>query len=204
METRAEDQRLVKGSHGPSKPRRAYGEVIRDWIVRFALNSRQELNTVALQGYQQLWESAFADVPLEVLVAAFEKTLRECKFMPTVADVLTHVKVANSTASQEEAERKWQEVLRYIRLHYNPDISTQSGQPIGKRTGRAIEAAGGLPYLSECEPEAKQWARKRFIESYLRSEELEQNFNLLPEGKFKNELKALAVAKSLPQLNPPR
>jgi hypothetical protein len=204
MEPRVEDQRLVKGSPGPSKPRTAYGEVIKNWILRFALNSRQELNAAALRGYQDNWELGFAEVPLEALTAAFEKTLRECRFMPGVADVLSHVETAKTTASQEKAERKWDEVLQYIRQHYNPDISTQSGRRIGERTGRAIQAAGGLRYLSECESEAKQWAKKRFIESYLRWEELERNFNLLPEGEFKNQLKALSAAKSLPQLPAPR
>jgi len=62
-------------------------------------------------------------------------------------------------------------------------------------------AAGGLAYLSECQPEEKQWARKRFIEAYMRWEELQRDYALLPEGEFKVSLKALAEAKSMPQLS---
>lgn len=121
--------------------------------------------------------------------------------MPSVADVLVHVEAVKVSASEEQAERKWQQILDYIRLHFNPDLSVQTGRPrINDRTRQAIRAAGGLPYISDCEPEAKQWAKKRFVEAYLRWEKLERDFAMLPEGEFKNSLRTLAEAKSLPQL----
>jgi hypothetical protein len=158
--------------------------MIQDWILRFALNSRQELDEMALQGYQQLWESAFAGLGVEALTGAFNRTLRECKFMPAVADVLSHVESVKASAREELAERKWQQVLEYIRLHYNPDLSS-AGPKISEHTLSAIRAAGGLAYLSECQPEEKQWARKRFIEAYMRWEELQRDYALLPEGDSK-------------------
>jgi len=170
------------------------------WILKFALNARQELDEIALQGYQQLWESAFAELGAEALTSAFTKTVRDCKFMPTVADVLSHVEHAKATAADEQAEREWQWVLEYIRRHYHPDLSVQRGPQIADRTRHAIRATGGLAYISNCEPEAKQWAKKRFVEAYLRYEELERDYALLPEGEFKARLKALAESKSIPQL----
>lgn len=195
-----ENQRLVKASREHYRPHSAYGVVISEWVLKFALNARQELDDLALQAYQQLWESAFADVGVEALTVAFNRTLRQCKFMPTVADVLAHVETAKMSAREEQAERKWQEVLEYIRLHFHPDLSIQSGPRISERTRRAISAAGGLAYISESDSEAKQWAKKRFIEAYLRWDELERDYAMLPDSEFKTGLKALAEAKSMPQL----
>ena len=147
-----------------------------------------------------MWESSFAELGAEALTAAFKKTLRQCKFMPSVADVLAHVESTKKNSDEELAERKWQHVLEYIRLHFNPDLSVRRGPRIGDRTRHAIAAAGGLAYISNCEPVDKQWAKKRFVEDYLRWDELERDYALLPECEFKASLKALAESKSIPQL----
>jgi hypothetical protein len=200
MERSRTQSQLVAGSQERSKRHNAYGELIRVWILKFALNARQELDENALQGYQRMWESAFAELGAEALTAAFKKTLRQCKFMPSVADVLTHVESARKNANEEQAELEWQWVLEYIRRHYHPDLSVQRGPQIADRMRHAIRAAGGLAYISNCEAEAKQWAKKRFIEAHLRWEELERDYALLPEGEFKASLRALAESKSIPQL----
>lgn len=123
--------------------------------------------------------------------------------MPAVADVLLHVESVKVSAREEVAERKWQQVLEYLRLHYNPDLSSSAGPKISDHTRAAIRAAGGLAYLGDCLPEEKQWARKRFIDAYMRWEELERDYALLPEGEFKASLKAVAEAKSVPALPAP-
>jgi type III secretion system FlhB-like substrate exporter len=42
------------------------------------------------------------------------------------------------------------------------------------------------------------WGKKRFIESYLAWEEIEENQLLLPDGDLKNLLAGVAAAKALP------
>lgn len=173
------------------------------WIGKFALNAGQALKPVDLGVTEALWLEGFDDLSSDVLEAAFQKALRTCKFWPVkVADVREHVEHAQVNATEEEAARKWTQVLEYIRLHWNPDIPPKNAPRISERTQRAINAAGGFAYLADCEPEAKQWARKRFLEQYIRYAELQQEQFLLPEGEVKNLLADVATTKALPYSGP--
>jgi hypothetical protein len=96
-----------------------------------------------------------------------------------IADVRKHLDKAKSNFAEEKAAKKWDEVLDYIRLHYHPDLRVNSGPQISQRTRQAINAAGGFQHLSDCSSESLQWARKRFIESYVRWEELQKERFLL-------------------------
>lgn len=174
--------------------------LISKWIVRFALNAGVALDASAQANYRVLWLEGFSDVTSDRLEAAFAACLRSHTFknMPTIGDVRQHLEKAKSNACEEAAGRKWAQVLEYIRLHYSPDIPPKNAPRITERTQGAINAAGGLAYLADCEPEAKQWARKRFIESYVRYGELQQEQFLLPDGEIKKLLAGVAEAKALP------
>jgi hypothetical protein len=79
----------------------------------------------------------------------------------------------------------------------SPDFSPKNPRPISERTQRAINAAGGLDFIRECDAEALTWARKRFLESYVRWGELQQDQFMLPDGEVKS-LFAEAAQKLLP------
>jgi hypothetical protein len=81
----------------------------------------------------------------------------------------------------------------------SPDYAPRNPRPISERTRRAIAAAGGLDFIRECDPDALTWARKRFLESYVRYGELEQDKYLLPDGELKT-LIAETAQKLLPQV----
>jgi hypothetical protein len=168
--------------------------------VRFALNVDKGLDAEGQAVYCTLWEEGFSDLDLGSLNAAFVACIRSLtyKTMPTIADVRKHLDQAQTNAAEEGAAQKWDQVRQYIRLHYHPDLSVNSGPRISERTRRAINAAGGLTYLSECLGDALVFARKRFIESYLSWESLEQDKYLLPDGELKNALSVLVEAKALP------
>jgi len=118
--------------------------------------------------------------------------------MPTIGDIRQHLRKAESNAAEEEASQKWNQVLDFIRLEWSPDIPSK--RRISERTQRAINAAGGIAYIADCEPEAKQWARKRFIETYVRYGELQQEQFLLPDGKLKELFANAAKTKALPEV----
>ena len=61
----------------------------------------------------------------------------------------------------------------------------------------AIRAAGGLDYLRDCEHESLQWAKKRFVESFIAWEQLEKGRYLLPDGPIKQAFAAVAAVKML-------
>jgi hypothetical protein len=71
---------------------------------------------------------------------------------------------------------------------------------MSKRTRRAINATGGLAYLSECIGDNLVFARKRFIEAYLRWDELKRDEYLLPPGEVKNLLADIASTMSVERL----
>jgi hypothetical protein len=187
-------------SERPSNPPTAKARLIKDWLVKFSLNCNEPLGEIASRGYQHMWEEVFAHVDYSSLKTAFAKTLRTCKFFPRVADVLEHLDHAKDNEAEEGAALKWDEVRRNIRLHYHPDLGHWHGSKISDRTQQAINAAGGLPHISECEPKDLVFARQRFIEAYLRWGELEQDQYLLPDGEVKNLLAGLAQAKTLQHL----
>jgi len=147
---------------------------------------------------EALWTEGFDDLPCDALEAAFQWALKECAYWPVkVADIRKRVTHAETNAAEEEAAQKWTKVLDYIRVHYNPDIVSRNVPRITERTHRAINAAGGLAYIADCEPEEKQWARKRFIEQYIRYGELQQDQFLLPDGDLKNLIAEAAFSKSV-------
>jgi hypothetical protein len=130
--------------------------------------------------------------------AAFRKAEVQCKFWPSPSEVLGFVTAAEGNAAELEAAQKWTQVLDYIRLHWHADIPPKNAPRISERTQQAINAAGGLAYIADCEPEPKQWARKRFIESYIVYGEPRQEQFLLPDGETKSLIAASAQAKALP------
>jgi hypothetical protein len=146
-----------------------------------------------------MWEEGFADLEPRALQGAFAKTLRACKFFPKVADIREHIEQAEQNTAEEQAALKFDEVRSEIRRHYSPDILWH-GRKISERTQRAINCAGGIAYLSECIGDDLVFARKRFIESWLRWDELQQDQNLLPEAQAKKLLADAAEMLSVTHL----
>lgn len=169
--------------------------------MRFAINADKALDAKTQAVYVSTWADGFADIEPNMLKTAFIACLRSHTFktMPTIGDIRQHLERAEDMSADEKAAQKWQEVRDYIRLHYHPDLGA-SGPRISERTRRAINAAGGLTYLSECGKENLVFARKRFIESYLRWQELTQDEYLLPEGELKNLLEGAAANLSVERL----
>jgi hypothetical protein len=173
--------------------------LIRAWIVRFALNADKPLSEKEQAVYCSMWEEAFSDVDGSRLEAAFVACLRSHTFktMPTIGDIRQHLSKAEANAAQLEAEQKWEQVRAYA-VRLSPDFPDRKPPNILARTMTAIRAAGGLAYIRDCDPESLQWARKRFIEAYLRYGELRQDSYLLPAGEVRDQLVACAEQKQLP------
>ena len=177
-------------------------ELISEWVVRFALNADKPLNAKEQAVYCSTWEEGFSDVDEGRLKAAFIACLRSHMFktIPTIGDIRRHLQNAESNKAEEEAAQKFDEVLRYFREECHPDLKDRQPRKISERTRRAINAAGGARHLRECIGDDLVFARKRFIESYLRWNELEQGRFLLPEGEVTNLLAGVAKNMSVERL----
>ena len=178
-------------------------KLVRQRLIRLAELIRKDGAPYPLTSVLvNLWVDVLvrAQIPVERIDAAFDKADIQLKFWPAPAEILGLISNAKDNCAEEKAAQKWQEVREYIRLHYHPDLSVSSGPRISERTRRAINAAGGLPYLSECDKENLVFARKRFIEAYLRWDELQQYEYLLPEGEVKGLLTSIASTMSVERL----
>jgi hypothetical protein len=167
--------------------------LIRQWLLRFSIEHREDVAPRL-----PLWLEAFGAMDAAVLEKLFSRALKKCKFFPKVADILECVEDVKKKAGDEEAAQKWTAVLEHIRREWSPDIPSK--RRISERTQRAINAAGGLAYIADCEPESKQWARKRFIEAYVSWGELQQDGYLLPPGEVRDLLAECAASKSVERL----
>lgn len=136
-----------------------------------------------------------------MLEAAFRKTLQSCKYWPIkVADIREHIDRTKQTALAEAADLEWQRVLALRRAYWNPDFPggfTRGMPRLSERTQAACRAAGVFREVSEPD-QLHVWRKKRFIESYLAWEALEQDQFLLPDGELRNLLSGLAETKVLP------
>jgi hypothetical protein len=195
---------------------RTTGEIVPKRMVRLAELIRKDGLAYPVSPVMvKLWLNVFADVPPHQVEAAFDKAERQLKFWPSAAEVLGFISTVENKMGQEQAEQKWQQVRDYIRICYSPDIPPrdhdledgrkQNAPRITERTQRAINAAGGLAYLSDCDRESLQWAKKKFIEEYIRWGELKKDENLLPTGEVRDLLGEVAETKTVDRvLDKPR
>ena len=149
---------------------------------------------------ETLWTEGFDDLSYEVLEAAFKKALKVSKFWPVkVADIREHVEHVKESATNEAAELAWQRVLELRRVYWNPDMpgGFSRGMPVlSPRIERAARAAGVFRDHETLEA-LHVWAKKKFIESFIRWDETGESQNLLPDGEIKRLLKDSAQAKAL-------
>lgn len=173
------------------------------------MNAGAALDAKTQAVFASIWRDGLGDLPLDVLKAAFQKTLRECAYWPVkVADIRKHVTKARETATADTAERAWLRVLEIRRVHWNPDIPGPFDRAVANLTERvrqAARAAGVFRDFTESEFEnggLHTWAKKRFIESFHAWGDLEQGKFLLPDGEAKKLLIELAETKALPWTKP--
>jgi hypothetical protein len=182
------------------QPDSSSSEIVRQRLIRLAELIRKDGAPYPLTPtLVNLWVEAFrrTQISADRIGAAFDKAEQQLKFWPSPAEVLALVSAANSKARDEQAALKFDVVRANIRLHYSPDLPWR-GPGISERTRRAINAAGGMACLSECIGTDLVFARQRFIEAYMRWDELKQAEYLLPDGEGKNLIADVADRKALP------
>jgi len=137
------------------------------------------------------------------LQCLFDRALRTCKFFPTIAEILGQIESANSAGLELEAAEAWDNWLAHVQKFFHPDLGwDRRTRPLEAITEHDGRAAGGACWVEGCPESELQWARKRFIDSYLLAHRTGQVENLLTRGEAKKILKSLtakAPAKQLPR-----
>jgi hypothetical protein len=173
-----------------------------DAIRQFLVKCGEVFGKQITPALVSIWIEELGGEPADKLAGMFRHVLRTFKAdygrtFPTIADVLQPAE--NSPAPQAEANLKWDRVLEYIRVYWNPDFAggVSRGAPrITERTMTAIRAAGGLPWIADCPRDQLVWAKKTFIESYTAWATLERDQYLLPDD---SPIKAL-LSNAMPEL----
>jgi len=197
-------QQLATISESHSQPCEQRKSLLRRWLGLFALNAGQPLDGDTLSVYMTLWLEGFADLSDDVLEAAFQKTLRTCKFWPVkIADVREHIESAKEKGFTLESEEAWEKLLSWVERNYYPDLpgGVRQGAPrLPAVFSHAARAAGGYAYIERCSRDELLWARKTFLAAYRNVHETGQVENLLSDGDAKRiltELRAGCAPKRL-------
>jgi hypothetical protein len=197
-------EKLISMKPSPSpcrEPRLTPADLIDEWLPKLAVNAGAALDARTQAVFHSVWLDGLGDLSPEVMRAAFQATLRTCKFWPVkVADIREYLEHTKETATDEAAEQAWQRILDLRRRFWNPDMpgGFSSGMPeLSPRIDRAARAAGVFRDHETVEA-LHVWAKKKFIESFTRWGELEQDKFLLPDGEIKNLLTGAAQLKALP------
>jgi hypothetical protein len=177
------------------KPSASTDALIREWLLRFAIEHREDVAPRL-----PLWLEAFGGMGPATLEPLFKKALESCKFFPKISEILEPLRTVKKAALPEEASEAWQKVLGIRREHFNPDFPQNLDCAVAElpeRVQRAARAAGVFQEVSDPD-QLHVWAKKRFVESYLAWEEIEESQFLLPDGELKRLLSGVAEAKALP------
>lgn len=150
---------IEKTSASPASTTEA---VIRKWLVVFGSLFGRDMSELLIAS----WCELLSDLVPEVVEQACRRAAETCKFFPTPADVRVQIDRAEELDLESEAEDAWQGLLDSIAENYIPDIGRSP--PLAWDVEHAARAAGGLHYLESCPNSELVWARKRFIEDFLR------------------------------------
>ena len=191
---------------GRDKSRRE--ELLRTWLVKFSANHQAQgrepaVTEETLPIFLSLWAEGFADVPDEQLEQAFILTLQTCKFFPTVADIRGQLDTKRKALAENEVEDVWQRILEYVNEWCHPDGITTFGavRPVlTSKEDHALRAAGGSGHLWGCPTDKRVWAKKAFVEDYMRQDEVFKAENVLGPGEILRRL--TGALPTLPPANP--
>ena len=173
--------------------------LIRKWFATLTEN----FDYVPSDSLVKIWIAGLRDLDSQTLSRAFDKILKTWKpefgrKFPVIADVRSCIDKARSVLTAQAAEDIWQDALEACMHQYHPDCGW-SGPRLSARVARAIAAANGVHYLCTCSEDDLVWAKKRFVECYLRAEEIEDWGDFLPSPE-RPLYEAFCESKSLPRI----
>lgn len=154
-------------------------KVVSKWLVKFCSIFSKELTPLLIA----TWCEALSDLDPQVVDKACLQVARNAEFFPNPGTVRAALRGANAGGSAIVAEQKWRYLLEWIARHYHPDLGVQrNAPPLEGAVDFAARAAGGFHWVANCKESDLQWAKKLFIQEFLRVQETSQVTHLLPDG----------------------
>jgi hypothetical protein len=181
-------------------------EIIAGWLRvfdRLPYPQSQNRKPLAEEDFA-IYAEALCDLPPETIDAACKKWMREGRFFPLPGDLRGGIAKANTAGLALEAADAWDRYLAHVQKYFHPDLGWDRHAPsLNAITEHAGRAAGGAHWVESCPESDLQWARKRFIESYMLAHETGQTQNLLTRGEAKKILASFTAAPPERQLPRP-
>ena len=157
-----------------SKQRTPFTESLAWWLAALAEAYAIKLTPERAKIYRQAVEG---ELTVEQLNHACKLSLRNCKYFPTVSEILGAVKSETKDQGKLEADQAWDSLQRHL-AKYGADRMPlyASGEVIhppalDPATEYAARQCGGLGYLGRVSEEQYHWARKDFVAHYARYQE---------------------------------
>jgi hypothetical protein len=176
---------------------------VREGLFRLCELYGREVNPV----WVSLWTENLSGLSPKVVRRAFAELEKEfmptaaCPF-PTPAHLLKFVTHIKGNTVNSEAELAWEQVVRLRRTEWNPDMPDHFQRVFTKLPTQIQQAcrASGIFAQPDLDPDQIHvWAKKKFLEAYVRWGENAANAFLLEDGPLKEALTELAKTKALPE-----
>lgn len=193
------DERALIPTNERGKTSQPRDLLIRKWVTVLA----EAYDFRLADSLPKIWILALADLSPEVIEAGFKRLLKTWRpdfgrKFPAPADLLAMIESTETLAKNSAAENAWHGLLAAIERQYHPDTGWR-GPRLPVPIDHAARAANGVHYLSQCPEQELVWAKKRFVECYLRDEAIEQNAPLLPAAPdVQAAIAKLADQKAMP------
>lgn len=148
-----------------------------------------------------VYEAALADLEPDDLERCCRIALRQCRFMPTVADILAQQARDQKLLSTGECEREWATLLSYAHWE-NPWGETVIGEtkrieesggvfrhvrvpgkPVSDEASHAVRCLGGYQVIQSTSPEHLPLLFKQFQEFYQNRKAQKESGFVLSDGE---------------------
>ena len=125
----------------------------------------------------ELWALALNDIDLETLDAGFDRLFKTWvpqygRKFPVPGELRAIVDGAKTLQAQAEAEKAWDTLIRAIESSFTADFGWLHGKKPNEKIMKACTAAGGTMAIFLGTETEVMWAKRRFIEAYLREDKL--------------------------------
>jgi len=136
------------------------------WLTIFGEHYSKEISAANAAIYQR----ALAELTVEELEMACLECLKECRFMPTVADILAKCRRAESDNTNESADQEWDLLTSNLHLiDWQQKCLRGTGEPpiqFSLAAQAAIRACGGFEGIYYTKPEYMSHLRRIFMDNY--------------------------------------
>lgn len=162
------------------------------WLAKRLANLQavfpgQPLTKEANEVYLAEMEHLFTEIGADRLDNALRLCVRECRFMPTIAEIRDKAGMNQKGVDESQANQAWLAVIEYLRKYGAvPSPVLSRGQwftapKLPPRIMQAVRMAGGLKAIEDTPPEDVHFRQEQFLEAY-KAYEYSQNHPLeLPE-----------------------